>query len=116
MAQAGLDIDMLNQEALELSVGQKQRVCLIRALLLHPAVLMLDEPTSALSVRETNKVLAIMREIADGGNSCVFVTHNLYQAFNLCDRFVVMAHGALVRTMIKKDTSLEELTDLIMTS
>jgi simple sugar transport system ATP-binding protein len=100
----------------ELSGGQAQAVAIARAVHFKSDILLLDEPTSALSVRETNKVLAIMREIADGGNSCVFVTHNLYQAFNLCDRFVVMAHGALVRTMIKKDTSLEELTDLIMTS
>jgi len=78
-------------------------------------ILLLDEPTSALSVRETNKVLAIMRDIADSGNSCVFVTHNLYHAYQVCDRFVVISHGAVLRAVRKEDTSLEELTAMIMT-
>ena len=49
------------------------------------------------------------------GVSCVFVTHNLYHAFQVCDRFVVMAHGSTVKSVAKEDTSLNELTDLIMT-
>ena len=58
------------------------------------------EPTSALSVRETEKVLAIMRDLAETGVSCVFVTHNLYHAFQVCDRFVMMAMDALGRILV----------------
>jgi simple sugar transport system ATP-binding protein len=99
----------------ELSGGQAQAVAIARAVHFKRDILLLDEPTSALSVRETNKVLAIMREIAEGGSSCVFVTHNLYHAFKVCDRFVVVSHGTVVKTVKKADTSLEELTELIMT-
>jgi len=99
----------------DLSGGQAQAVAIARAVHFKRDVLLLDEPTSALSVRETEKVLAIMRELAESGVSCVFVTHNIYHAFQVCDRFVVMAHGQSVKSVAKADTSLNELTDLIMT-
>ena len=99
----------------DLSGGQAQAVAIARAVHFKRDILLLDEPTSALSVRETEKVLAIMRDCAESGVSCVFVTHNLYHAFQVCDRFVVMAHGSTVKSVAKEDTSLNELTDLIMT-
>ncbi len=99
----------------ELSGGQAQAVAIARAVHFQRDILLLDEPTSALSVRETNKVLAIMRDIAAAGHSCVFVTHNLYHAFQVCDRFVVVSHGTVVKTVTKGETSLDELTNLIMT-
>ena len=99
----------------DLSGGQAQAVAIARAVHFKRDILLLDEPTSALSVRETEKVLAIMRELAESGVSCVFVTHNIYHAFRVCDRFVVMAHGQAVTDVAKADTSLNELTDMIMT-
>ena len=100
----------------ELSGGQAQAVAIARAVHFHRDILLLDEPTSALSVRETSKVHSIMREIADTGKSCVFVTHNLYHAFQVCDRFVVFSHGAVVKSATKDKTSLDELIELIMTN
>lgn len=99
----------------DLSGGQAQAVAIARAVHFKRDILLLDEPTSALSVRETEKVLTIMRELAETGVSCVFVTHNIYHAFRVCDRFVVMAHGRAVTNVAKADTSLNELTDMIMT-
>jgi simple sugar transport system ATP-binding protein len=99
----------------DLSGGQAQAVAIARAVHFKRDILLLDEPTSALSVRETEKVLTIMRELAESGVSCVFVTHNIYHAFRVCDRFVVMAHGRAVTNVAKADTSLNELTDMIMT-
>ncbi len=98
----------------ELSGGQAQAVAIARAVHFQRDILLLDEPTSALSVRETNKVLAIMRDIASQGHSCVFVTHNLYHAYQVCDRFVVISHGTVLKTVKKQDTSLDELTSMIM--
>ena len=99
-----------------MSGGQAQAVAIARAVHFHRDILLLDEPTSALSVRETSKVHSIMREIADAGKCCVFVTHNLYHAFQVCDRFVVFSHGAVVKSSTKDNTSLDELTELIMTN
>lgn len=98
----------------DLSGGQAQAVAIARAVHFKRDILLLDEPTSALSVRETEKVLTIMRELAESGVSCVFVTHNIYHAFRVCDRFVVMAHGRVVKSVVKAETSLNELTDMIM--
>jgi simple sugar transport system ATP-binding protein len=99
----------------DLSGGQAQAVAIARAVHFKRDILLLDEPTSALSVRETEKVLNIMRDLADSGVSCVFVTHNLYHAFRVCDRFAILAHGQNVQDTMKADTSLNELTDIIMT-
>ena len=99
----------------ELSGGQQQAVAIARAVHFKHDMLLLDEPTSALSVRETEKVLNFMTDLAGSGVSCVFVTHNLYQASQVCHRFVVMAHGRVVKVARKEDTSIEELTDLLVT-
>ena len=99
----------------ELSGGQQQAVAIARAVHFKHDMLLLDEPTSALSVRETEKVLSFMTELAEGGVSCVFVTHNLYQAYRVCHRFVVMAHGRVVKVARKEETSIAELTDLLVT-
>ncbi|MDD9992964.1 MAG: hypothetical protein OXP75_14300 [Rhodospirillales bacterium] len=77
-------------------------------------MLLLDEPTSALSVRETEKVLAYVTQLRTDGVSCVFVTHNLYHAFQVCDRFVVMAHGEVITNVKREDTTLEEVTRIIV--
>ena len=95
----------------ELSGGQQQAVAIARAVHFKHDMLLLDEPTSALSVRETEKVLNFMTDLAGSGVSCVFVTHNLYQASQVCHRFVVMAHGRVVKVARKEDTSIEELTE-----
>ena len=98
----------------DLSGGQAQAVAIARAVHFKRDILLLDEPTSSLSIRETEKVLTIMRELAESGVSCVYVTHNLYHAFRVCDRFAIMAHGQNVESVPKSETSLNELTDIIM--
>ncbi|MBL9072172.1 ATP-binding cassette domain-containing protein [Tabrizicola sp.] len=93
-----------------LSGGQKQAVAIARAVYFKRNILLLDEPTSALSVRETEHLLAYVRDLKNQGTSSVLVTHNLYHAFQVCDRFVVMSHGAKVYEARKEDTSIEEVT------
>ena len=77
----------------ELSGGQKQAVAIARAVYFKRNLLLLDEPTSALSVRATEALLDYVRKLKEDGVSSVLVTHNLYHAFQVCDRFVVMSHG-----------------------
>ena len=97
-----------------LSGGQQQAVAIARAVHFKNKMLLLDEPTSALSVRETEKVLQYISQLRSEGVSCVFVTHNLYHAFQVCDRFVVMAQGRIVLNVTKSETSLEELTKVVV--
>jgi simple sugar transport system ATP-binding protein len=73
-------------------------------------ILLLDEPTSALSVRETEALLNQVLKLKSEGVSSVLVTHNLYHAYQVCDRFVIMSHGTKVFDVSKAETSIEELT------
>ena len=74
----------------------------------------LDVRSSALSVRETERVLKYVTELKNENVSSVVVTHNLYHAFQVCDRFVVMSHGKVVFEKNKSDTNLEEVTEQVI--
>ena len=93
-----------------LSGGQKQAVAIARAVHFKRTLLVLDEPTSALAVRATEALFEYLRSLRTQGLSSVLVTHNLYDAYRICDRFVVMARGQVVFQALQKDTSVEELT------
>ena len=107
-------IDSPDKEIGFLSGGQKQAVAIARAVYFKRRILLLDEPTSSLSVRETERVLKYVVELKKEDISSVFVTHNLYQAFQVCDRFVVMSHGKKIFEKNKVDTSLEEVTEQVI--
>lgn len=99
-----------------LSGGQKQAVAIARAMYFRRKILLLDEPTSALSVRETERLLDYIVEQKQEGISSVIVTHNIYHAFQICDRFVVMSHGQVRFEVAKQDTTVEELTRHVIMS
>ncbi|MFQ8433200.1 ATP-binding cassette domain-containing protein [Amaricoccus sp. W119] len=107
-------IDDPEKEVGFLSGGQKQAVAIARAVHFKRNILLLDEPTSALSVRETEHLLGYVRDLKSEGTSSVLVTHNIYHAFQVCDRFVVMSHGAKVFEARKEDTTIEEVTDHVI--
>jgi len=94
----------------ELSGGQKQAVAIARAVHFKRTILLLDEPTSALAVRATEALLEYIRALRQEGISSVLVTHNLYHAYQVCDRFVVMSRGRVAYAVEKGETSVEELT------
>jgi simple sugar transport system ATP-binding protein len=77
-------------------------------------MLLLDEPTSALSVRETDKLLSHLSDLKGEGVSAVFITHNLYHAYESCDRFTILSHGGVIRIVRKADISLRELNEIIV--
>jgi simple sugar transport system ATP-binding protein len=98
----------------ELSGGQKQAVAIARAIYFKRNILLLDEPTSALSVRATEALLEYIRRLKQEGVSSVLVTHNLYHAYQVCDRFILMSHGRKVHDIPKSETSIEELTEYVI--
>ena len=107
-------IDDPNKEVGFLSGGQKQAVAIARAVYFKRRILLLDEPTSALSVRETDRLLDYVAQLKEENVSSVLVTHNLYHAFMVCDRFVVMSHGTAVFEARKADTTIQEVTDHVI--
>jgi simple sugar transport system ATP-binding protein len=87
-----------------LSGGQKQSVAIGRALHFGAKLLILDEPTTALSVRETEQVLNFVKSLKGIGVSVIFITHNIYHVFDVADRFEILDHGILISSLKKDDT------------
>jgi simple sugar transport system ATP-binding protein len=74
----------------------------------------LDKPTTALSLKETRKVLNFVQKIKDRGSSCIFITHNLYHAYEVSERFVIMDRGSIVSSEQKSKISYDELYQKMM--
>ena len=94
-ARLGLHADLLDASIARLSTGEKQRLALVRALLLYPPVLLLDEPTGPLDEESVTKVEALLRERMTAGTSILLVTHDANQAERLGDQRYRMAAGQL---------------------
>jgi simple sugar transport system ATP-binding protein len=92
-----------------LSGGEKQGVAIGRALHFAVDLIILDEPTIALSISEVGKVLDYVGEIKKKGKSAIFITHNIYHVYPVADRFVILDRGRTVAEFKKEDVSLEEL-------
>ena len=80
----------------QLSGGQQQRVAIARALAMDPDIMLFDEPTSALAPEMVGEVLAVMRQLADGGMTMVVVTHEMGFAREVADRVIFMDEGVIV--------------------
>lgn len=88
--------DRLHHFPSELSGGQQQRVGIARALALKPEVLLFDEPTSSLDPELVDEVLAVIKKVAEEGNTMLIVTHELNFAREVSDRIIFMENGAIV--------------------
>ena len=97
----------------ELSGGMRQRASLCRALIHQPSVLILDEPTSALGVKQSGVVLRYVVEAARRGLGVIFITHNPNHAYPVGDRFVILNRGQSMGNFAKEDISQNELTSLM---
>ena len=98
----------------QLSGGERQGVVIARAMYFKSKLLILDEPTNHLSVKETSKVLRFVEGLKKQGVTSIFITHNLSHIFPIADHLCVMARGEKIADMEKKDTNIEELTDLLV--
>ena len=99
---------------LSLSGGQRQGVAIARAVHHGGRVFLLDEPTAALGVQETARVVSIIRELKEKGSSVVIVSHNLDLLFDVVDRFHVMRLGRTAGSRVARSTTRADLVGLIM--
>lgn len=116
LANLGLRLRSPELPVVTLSGGERQGVAIARALHFKAKLVILDEPTVALSVKEVEEVLEFVRQLQREGISVIFITHNLYHAYDIAERFVVMARGKKMADVKKKDTSPEELSQLVIKS
>ena len=109
----GLPIDPKARVA-NLSVGQQQRVEIVRVAGRGARVLILDEPTAVLTPQETRQLMTALRELVARGTSVVFISHKLKEVMEISDRISVLRNGRHVRTLSPRATNERELAKLMM--
>ena len=113
MKKIGIDVRDPGQAVGTLSGGERQCVAISRAVYFGAKVLILDEPTSALGVRQTSMVLKYVNMVRNKGLGVVFITHNVRHAMAVGDRFTVLNRGKTLGTAKKGEITPEELQNLM---
>lgn len=113
MHRMGIRLREPDQAVGTLSGGERQTVAIARAVFFGAKVLILDEPTSALGVRQTANVLATIDRVRKQGIGVVFITHNVRHAMAVGDRFTVLNRGKTLGTAQRGDITSEQLQDLM---
>jgi simple sugar transport system ATP-binding protein len=113
MAKMGIDIRDTEQPVGTLSGGERQSVAIARAVYFGAKVLILDEPTSALGVRQSGVVLRYIVEAAKRGLGVIFITHNPSHAYPVGDRFLILNRGQSMGNFAKDEITQTELTQLM---
>lgn len=96
-----------------MSGGQRQAVAIARALLTDARIVLMDEPTAAISVRQVAEVLNLIRNLRDHGIAVLLISHRMPDVFDVADRIAVLRRGQLVANKPAKQSSPEEVTGLI---
>jgi simple sugar transport system ATP-binding protein len=110
LLEMGIDLRDTDQPIGTLSGGERQAVAIARAVYFGAKVLILDEPTSALGVRQSGIVLKYVLSAKERGVAVVFITHNPHHAFLVGDRFYLLNRGKMINEFQRKNVKLDELT------
>ena len=97
----------------QMSGGQRQAVAIARTRLSEPRIVLMDEPTAAISVRQVAQVLDLIRRLRDQGIAIILISHRMPDVFAVSDRIAVLRRGTLVAAKARTDSSPEEVTGLI---
>ena len=98
----------------EFSGGQRQAIAVARAIRWKAKLVILDEPTAALSVPEQRKVLSLVRQLASQGVAVVYITHNILDVIAVTDRLAILHRGRKAGEIRTKDSNEHEIVSLIM--
>ena len=104
----GLTVN-LTQPMRNMSVSQRQMCEIAKAISYNAKVIVLDEPTSSLTVKEVDKLFEMMRMLRDQGISLIYISHKMDEIFEICDEISVLRDGNLVMTKPSKETNMNEL-------
>ena len=97
-----------------LSTGERQRIEIVRALLRHPKLLILDEPTSVLTPQEAEDLFHTLEKLASGGCAILYISHKLDEVRRLCSRATILRNGQIVGTCDPKITEISELATMMV--
>jgi simple sugar transport system ATP-binding protein len=109
----GIDIRDTSQPVGTLSGGERQSVAIARAVYFGAKVLILDEPTSALGVKQAAVVLRYIAQTRDQGIGVIFITHNVHHAYPVADRFTILNRGRSLGTFDKSEVTREEVASMM---
>ena len=110
----GASVPSVNYQAGLLSGGQQQTIAIARALTFSPRLVIMDEPTAALAVKEVQHVLDLILKLKTEGISVILISHRLNDIFEVSDRIVVLRQGQIVTEKIKSDTSMNQIVSYIV--
>jgi simple sugar transport system ATP-binding protein len=108
---AGITVD---STVAQLSGGERQGIAIGRAMHFKSDLIVLDEPTAALAVKEVRKVLDFVRRIKAEGHACIYIEHNLAHVHEVADRLVVLDRGEIVSEIRPQDMSVADLTEYLI--
>jgi ABC-type sugar transport system ATPase subunit len=115
LQEMGVHIPSVDVEIAKLSGGQRQAIAVARSVYANAKVLLLDEPTAAMGVKESTMILDLVRRLKEKGEvSIIIVAHNYAQIFDFCDRINLLQNGKITFDQRTKDTSVEQLTSLVV--
>jgi ABC-type sugar transport system ATPase subunit len=97
-----------------MSGGQQQAVAIARAVAFRARVVIMDEPTASLAVKEVGKVLDLIGQLRDSGVSVILISHRLQDVFNVCDRVMVLRSGERISERVIKETTMDETVKYIV--
>ena len=110
LARVGLDVSP-RETVRRLSTSQQQLICIAKALYRHPHILVLDEPTSALTETETQTLMGIIAKLRSEGISCIYISHKLDEVFGIADRITVLRDGHVISTTPRADVHPERVIE-----
>ena len=113
MKKMGIDVRDPEQPVGTLSGGERQSVAIARAVYFGAKVLILDEPTAALGVKQSGVVLKYIIAARDRGLGVIFITHNPHHAYPVGDRFLILKRGQSLGNFAKSEITREELTQMM---
>jgi D-xylose transport system ATP-binding protein len=108
-------VKSIRQQVASLSGGQRQTVAIARAVLWNSKVVILDEPTAALGVAQTEQVLKLVRQLADNGLAVIVISHNLNDVFQVADNIAAMYLGSMAAQVEKSKVTQNDVVQLITT-
>ena len=114
LARLKLRLPSLTRLVESLSGGQRQAVAIARAIHFNAKVLIMDEPTAALGHEETQKVAALISQLASQGIGIILISHDIHEIFDRATRLAVMKNGRLVGTVTKSDVSKDDVLAMII--
>ena len=109
----GVSIDP-QQRMSELSVGQQQMIEIAKALMVDAKVIIMDEPTAALTQSETEVLFQVVRSLKEKGVSIVYISHRMEEIFELCDRITVLRDGSYIDTKRIQDTDMNDVVKMMI--